>query len=523
MSTYLPPKIDADAEMDRPDECGGQCSAEGTITLTIAGQEVASLACWAACGWLARGASQDLDGSGLALWGSAQPGGWSSCDGDGANTGRPRIAPRQNSMEPSCQIWGAEGQDGATIDLRPWLGDLIERQQTAEEAYFAADDDAEHAATRAADEALRAAEEIGFPVFVKAVAGGEFHERIESLDSRLSKAFREASDLRNIKDNLEKNYANLKANTVVLTAEYHDLKCNFDQRLAQEIAKYAANKDAETTEYLQDKELEMHEKVREFAKQWDAALRAKQSEIENKEAIISEYQAAYQAAKESDTEIEQEFYNLERKITHLNALAGAKDEEIHRLSRASLKLDATFPTGTYAADLGNQILAFYRARKIEIAPIAVTPKPSGIVEIILQPFGSNQSDLERYAEDLYYEFKPLSQPSFDKQDGYLKLSIKAGVNERESKVKEAASDYFEQALKRVFHIRVTGETDTGKSTLVSNLVGLILSQNPDCEVSLYNPLYGSKYDSWQIPAKWRTFDAFPAVIGEIESEFERRS
>lgn len=352
---------------------------------------------------------------------------------------------------------------------------------------------------------------------------GEFHERIESLDSRLSKAFREASDLRNIKDNLEKNYANLKANTVVLTAEYHDLKCNFDQRLAQEIAKYAANKDAETTEYLQDKELEMHEKVREFAKQWDAALRAKQSEIENKEAIISEYQAAYQAAKESDTEIEQEFYNLERKITHLNALAGAKDEEIHRLSRASLKLDATFPTGTYAADLGNQILAFYRARKIEIAPIAVTPKPSGIVEIILQPFGSNQSDLERYAEDLYYEFKPLSQPSFDKQDGYLKLSIKAGVNERESKVKEAASDYFEQALKRVFHIRVTGETDTGKSTLVSNLVGLILSQNPDCEVSLYNPLYGSKYDSWQIPAKWRTFDAFPAVIGEIESEFERRS
>ena len=363
---------------------------------------------------------------------------------------------------------------------------------------------------------------------------GEFEERIESLDSRLSKALREASELRMCKDTLEKNYANLKATTVVLTREYHDLKQNFNTRLAEEIAKYSsekdaevskvlADKDAECLELIQDKEHEFTEKVREFAKQWDAVLKAKQTEVENKEAVIAEYQQLTQTAKESDSEIEQEFYNLERKITHLQALAGAKDEEIHRLSRASLKLDATFPTGTYAGDLGNQVLAFYRARKLEVAPIEVTPKPSGVVEVWLQPFGCVQADFERYLEEFYYEFKPLSQPRFDKADGYLKMVIKSGINEKESKLKDAPSDYFEQALKKVFHIRVTGETDTGKSTMVNNLVGLILSQHPNCEVKLYNPLYGSKFDKWQISATWRTFDQFPGVIQEIESEFDRRA
>lgn len=363
---------------------------------------------------------------------------------------------------------------------------------------------------------------------------GEFEERIETLDSRLSKALREASELRMCKDTLEKNYANLKASTVILTREYQDLKQQFNTRLAEEITKYSsekdvevtqllANKDAECLELIQDKEHEFSEKVREFAKQWDAVLKAKEAEVENKEAVIAEYQQVCQSAKESDSEIEQEFYNLERKITHLQALAGAKDEEIHRLSRASLKLDATFPTGTYAGDLGNQVLAFYRARKLEVAPIEVTPKPSGVVEVWLQPFGCGQADFERYLEEFYYEFKPLSQPRFDKADGYLKMVIKSGINEKESKLKDASADYFEQALKKVFHIRVTGETDTGKSTIVNNLVGLILTQNPECEVFLYNPLYGSKFDKWQIPARWRTFNEFPSVVSEIESEFERRS
>ena len=362
----------------------------------------------------------------------------------------------------------------------------------------------------------------------------EFQERIELLDSRLSNALREASELRLSKDTLEKNYANLKANAVVLTSEYHDLKRNFEKRVSTEFAKYAAqkdakvakfiaDKDAECVDIIQDKEHEFAEKVREFARQWDAVLKSKQVELQNKESVIAEYQQVYETVKAEDSEIEAEFYNLEKKITHLQALAGAKDEEIHRLSRASLKLDATFPTGTYAGDLGNQVLAFYRARKFEVAPIDVTPKPSGVVEIWLQPFGCGQADFEKYLEEFYYEFKPLSQPRFDKADGYLKMVIKSGINEKESKLKDAPSDYFEQALKRVFHIRVTGETDTGKSTLVNNVVGLILTQNPNCEVKLYNPLYGSKFDRWQIDATWRSFEKFPSVVSEIENEFEKRA
>jgi hypothetical protein len=344
----------------------------------------------------------------------------------------------------------------------------------------------------------------------------ELSERIESLDNRLSKALREASALRTTKDTLERNYANLKASTVILTAEYHGLKQDFEKRIATEVEKYAAEKDAECQEVIEAKEREFAQKVQSFAQKWDMVLK-------NKDAVIAEYQSQWESIKAEDPEIEAEFYVLEKKITHLQAIASAKDEEIHRLSRASLKLDATFPTGTYAGELGNQVLGFYRARKLEVAPIDVTPKPSGVVEVWLQPFGCGQADFEQYLEEFYYEFKPLSQPRFDKADGYLKMVIKSGINEKESKLKDPPSDYFEQALKRVFHVRVTGETDTGKSTLVNNIVGLILAQNPTCEVKLYNPLYGSKYDKWQIAASWRTFDEFPQVIHEIESEFERRA
>lgn len=344
----------------------------------------------------------------------------------------------------------------------------------------------------------------------------EFTERIESLDNRLSKVLREASTLRTTKDTLEKNYANLKASAVVLTAEYHGLKQDFEKRVAIEVEKYAAEKDAECQEVIEAKEREFAEKVQSFAQKWDMV-------VKNKDAVIAEYQSQWESIKAEDPEIEAEFYVLEKKITHLQAMASAKDEEIHRLSRASLKLDATFPTGTYAGELGNQVLGFYRARKLEVAPIDVTPKPSGVVEVWLQPFGCGQADFEQYLEEFYYEFKPLSQPRFDKADGYLKMVIKSGINEKESKLKDPPSDYFEQALKRVFHVRITGETDTGKSTLVNNIVGLILAQNPTCEVKLYNPLYGSKYDKWQIAASWRTFDEFPQVIHEIESEFERRA
>ena len=87
-------KISADnwsignSEADTPESMGGGCYCDWTVDLIVDGAEH-NLGGWNVCGWLAPGASQDLDGSGLALWGSSQPGGWTSCDSDGSGRGYP--------------------------------------------------------------------------------------------------------------------------------------------------------------------------------------------------------------------------------------------------------------------------------------------------------------------------------------------------------------------------------------------------------------------------------------------------
>ena len=83
---------------DEGSEYGGQYQSTYTVRLFADGKQIgkngdviADAEGWAIGAWLAPGAHQDIDGSGLALWGDSQPGGWRTADGDGASTGIPRV------------------------------------------------------------------------------------------------------------------------------------------------------------------------------------------------------------------------------------------------------------------------------------------------------------------------------------------------------------------------------------------------------------------------------------------------
>lgn len=67
----------------------GCCTGNYEVDL-IVGERSLTVDGWVVCGWLAPGANCDLDGSGLANWGSSQRGGWAVCDGDGQMSGRPQ-------------------------------------------------------------------------------------------------------------------------------------------------------------------------------------------------------------------------------------------------------------------------------------------------------------------------------------------------------------------------------------------------------------------------------------------------
>lgn len=107
--------VESEVSIGSPESYNGQCHAEIQVRIRVADTELRATG-WVLCGWLPVGASADLDGSGLALWGSSQPGGWTSCHGDGQCRGVPHVTADCHSIG----IWGGEGCEGeavATIDI----------------------------------------------------------------------------------------------------------------------------------------------------------------------------------------------------------------------------------------------------------------------------------------------------------------------------------------------------------------------------------------------------------------------
>lgn len=125
-----------ETEADAPEEQGGVLYANYELHLTV-GSASRTVPGWLCCGWIAPGASADLDGSGLANWGSSQPGGWSVCDGDGVFSGRASAEAADGAVtidEPEgcasvkditvAEILGLPAECQAVIEAH--LGDAIE-------------------------------------------------------------------------------------------------------------------------------------------------------------------------------------------------------------------------------------------------------------------------------------------------------------------------------------------------------------------------------------------------------------
>lgn len=146
--------ITATAEMDGISEPSkGYGSADYTVTLAVGEHEV-TVPAWAHCGWLAPGAHADLDGSGLAVWGDSQPGGWSVCDGDGAYSGRVRVIDDRDP-EPADPITVGADHLGS-VEIEP---EIVPEWAAALAAVAAAPEDSDERSERE-DEASDVREEI---------------------------------------------------------------------------------------------------------------------------------------------------------------------------------------------------------------------------------------------------------------------------------------------------------------------------------------------------------------------------
>lgn len=167
-----------------------------------------------------------------------------------------------------------------------------------------------------------------------------------------------------------------------------------------------------------------------------------------------------------------------------------------------------FEGNAYGATVGNAVLSFYLENDLIADPIKYESYGSGLIDVWVRPRTGAVEAYEKLARELFIKQAYLALPKYKVEDGSLKISLKTDISEGRKKSEPLAlnSDWFESVVADAEHIRVTGERDSGKSTLVVNLVNLKRTQNPGCKIKLCNPLYGSRKDTWTIPATWKSFD-----------------
>jgi hypothetical protein len=115
--------------------------------ITVDGLYLGSVRGWKFCGHLKPGAHADIDGSGLALWGDSQPGGWRVLDSDGEFCGLPRC--RVDYGDEELMVVSGDNLGGG-LEIR-WAD------------IGCTDDDAEEVAERLSDALAAAAPTVDEP------------------------------------------------------------------------------------------------------------------------------------------------------------------------------------------------------------------------------------------------------------------------------------------------------------------------------------------------------------------------
>ena len=184
-----------------------------------------------------------------------------------------------------------------------------------------------------------------------------------------------------------------------------------------------------------------------------------------------------------------------------------------------------FEGNAYGATVGNAVLSFYLENDLIADPVKYESHGSGLIDIWLRPRTGSVEAYEKLTRELFIKQAYLALPRVKVEEGSLKFSLKTDISEGRKKadITTTPTDWFEATVNDVEHLRVTGERDSGKSTLVVNLVNLKLSQNPGCKIKLCNPLYGSRKDTWTIPATWKSFDEAIEGLKELAGIILKRN
>lgn len=244
-----------------------------------------------------------------------------------------------------------------------------------------------------------------------------------------------------------------------------------DKKLADEIARLEKEYLQKTKDYrsIQVARLAYVIREKESLEEYLEAERFKE---------VSEYQGVFQEFQTVLAGFESE---LKEAQTDFRASYTAKTEEIGKLHQTLAKTNNVRPfNGSDKASIvGNRVLDYFLRNGITLDGERCQTKLDSSV-LWLRPRGTTIKAVESHLEALHLSFELVALPTVEVDGGCIRLTMQDATVKLPTKIEEPPIQRFIDALQASNHVRVTAPTDSGKSTLLDNILGI------------YSDIYGGK-------------------------------
>lgn len=241
------------------------------------------------------------------------------------------------------------------------------------------------------------------------------------------------------------------------------IKNNSDKKLADEKDKLEREYLQKTKDYrsIQVKRLAYVIREKEALEDYLEAERFKE---------VSEYQGTFQEFQEVLAGFQGQ---LKEAQTDFRASYTAKTEEINKLHQTLAKTNnvRAFTGSDKASIVGNKVLDYFLKHGITLdAEKCETKLDSSILWV--RPRGTSIKAIEAHLEALHLSFELVSLPKVEVDSGCIKITLQDATVKLPTKIEEPPIQRFIDALQASNHIRLTAPTDSGKSTLLDNILGI---------------------------------------------------
>ncbi|MBW4662462.1 MAG: hypothetical protein KME15_27765 [Drouetiella hepatica Uher 2000/2452] len=198
-------------------------------------------------------------------------------------------------------------------------------------------------------------------------------------------------------------------------------------------------------------------------------------------------------------------------------------DEIARLHRAK-----TLAEGVDTNDFANRVVEWFGKAKFLVDAESANVSGSDWVLVFRLRNQKDSFRIREYAQQMKIDFSLSSLPTLKVDGDKLRITIHRGEIENEAKYLRVDPTWLQEAL--VFeksgetvthHARFSGSTETGKSTLVCNAVGVLIIRIPLVEIELADPLIAGQSEWKTLKPKYKGEDSCVAGFIRFYEEFKR--